>query len=263
MIWQRLLTAFFGVPLILIIFYLGGIPLLLFSIAIVLIGLYEFFDLMGRMEFTPVFLTGYIVSIFILLGTYYNLRSYLGLFLWLVILLFFWHFIAEFPRVTLQDIGVTLLGVYYVAGLYSYLLWVRFHLAGGLTWALLVLLLTWTNDTASFFLGTRFGKKRLCPRLSPKKSVEGAFGGLIFTVFLALVFAGFTGAGYGQMALLGVLAAALGTTGDLIESALKRSAHTKDSGTFLPGHGGVLDRLDSLLLVAPLVYYYLQLFKLS
>ncbi|MGI6552157.1 MAG: phosphatidate cytidylyltransferase [Bacillota bacterium] len=263
MIWQRFLTALFGIPLILVVFYLGGIPLLLFSLVIVLMGLSEFFDLMGRMGFTPVFSPAYLVSIIILLGTYYDLKPYLGFFLWLVVLFFFWYFIVHFPRIALQDVGVSLLGVYYVAGLYSYLLWARFHLSEGFTWALLMLLLTWTNDTASFFIGTKFGRKRLCPRLSPKKSLEGAVGGLCFTIIIAVIFAFFTNAGYGYLALLGALAAVLGTMGDLFESAFKRFAQMKDSGTILPGHGGVLDRLDSLLLVAPLVYYYLQLLKLS
>ena len=151
MIWQRFLTALFGIPLILVVFYLGGIPLLLFSLVIVLMGLSEFFDLMGRMGFTPVFSPAYLVSIIILLGTYYDLKPYLGFFLWLVVLFFFWYFIVHFPRIALQDVGVSLLGVYYVARFVQLSPLGKIPIFLKDSRALLMLLLTWTNDTASFY----------------------------------------------------------------------------------------------------------------
>ncbi|NLL17578.1 MAG: phosphatidate cytidylyltransferase, partial [Clostridia bacterium] len=128
---------------------------------------------------------------------------------------------------------------------------------------ILVFLLTWANDTGAFFIGSKFGKHRLSPKLSPKKSIEGFVGGLVFTVVTALVFGYLVyGSGYLMWVLLGCLVAVIGTMGDLLESAFKRLAQAKDSGNLIPGHGGLLDRLDSLLLVAPTVYYFVQWFNL-
>jgi phosphatidate cytidylyltransferase len=121
-------------------------------------------------------------------------------------------------------------------------------------------LLLWTNDTGAYLVGSLIGKHRLFERISPKKSWEGFFGGLMLTLLVARLFSGWLGvadAG-GWMIIAGIIAIA-GTAGDLIESMLKRSLGLKDSGTVMPGHGGFLDRFDSVVVSFPLVYLYIAL----
>ena len=122
-------------------------------------------------------------------------------------------------------------------------------------------ILLWTNDTFAYLTGIMFGKHRLFERVSPKKSWEGFFGGLICTVAASLLIAGFFPvlARYHWAAVAAIIVI-FGVYGDLVESLLKRNLRIKDSGRFLPGHGGILDRFDSVLLAAPMVYFYLELF---
>ncbi|MCM1310531.1 MAG: phosphatidate cytidylyltransferase [Bacteroides sp.] len=123
---------------------------------------------------------------------------------------------------------------------------------------LLLFVLVWVNDTFAYLVGRTFGKHRLWERISPKKSWEGFWGGLVFTVIVAgvcgLFFpATFGGFGLIKMAIIGVTVSIAGTLGDLVESLMKRTVGVKDSGTLIPGHGGILDRIDSILLVIPMV----------
>lgn len=119
-------------------------------------------------------------------------------------------------------------------------------------------LLLWTNDTGAYLVGSVIGKHRLCERISPKKSWEGFFGGLILTLLVARLFSGWLGVAdtTGWMIIAFIISVA-GTLGDLLESMLKRSLGLKDSGTVMPGHGGFLDRFDSVVVAFPLVYFYL------
>ncbi len=121
-------------------------------------------------------------------------------------------------------------------------------------------LLLWTNDTGAYLVGSLIGKHRLFERISPKKSWEGFFGGMILTLLVARLFSGWLGVAdtTGWMIIAFIISVA-GTLGDLLESMLKRSLGLKDSGTVMPGHGGFLDRFDSVVVAFPLVYLYLAL----
>jgi phosphatidate cytidylyltransferase len=121
-------------------------------------------------------------------------------------------------------------------------------------WALLVLAMIWASDTGAYFTGMRFGRRKLSPRVSPNKTWEGFWGGMGLTIVVALVVAPFLGVGLGQLPAMALLAAAVcvaAVIGDLFESLMKRHAGCKDSGTLIPGHGGVYDRIDSLLAALP------------
>ena len=138
------------------------------------------------------------------------------------------------------------------------------NLENGVALVFFVILVTWLSDTGGFFVGKRLGKHPLAPRLSPKKTIEGLLGGVLFSVVGAIL-SQFTFVPFfslGQCVMLGVGLALLGAVGDLAESAIKRSVSVKDSGTIIPGHGGVLDRVDSLLFTGPAMYYYVM-FSLS
>ena len=119
----------------------------------------------------------------------------------------------------------------------------------------------WVNDTAAYFIGSLIGKHKLMEHISPKKSVEGFFAGIVFTVLASLLFARVFPA-LPPLFWVGfaILVSLFGTVGDLFESLIKRTCNVKDSGNLIPGHGGILDRIDSLLVAAPAVYLYLILF---
>lgn len=127
-----------------------------------------------------------------------------------------------------------------------------------------VFILIWVNDTFAYLIGKKFGKNKLFEAVSPKKTIEGFIGGLIFTLIFAFIlsksFLFFT---FENWIIIAIIVSIFGTIGDLLESKLKRIAKVKDSGTIMPGHGGLLDRLDSVIFVSPIVYLYLILYYVS
>ncbi len=150
-------------------------------------------------------------------------------------------------------------GICYIVLFLGHFILLR-KLEDGIALVFFVILVTWLSDIGGFFVGKTFGKYPLAPRLSPQKTVEGLLGGVLFSVVGAilsqLTFVPFFS--LGQCVMLGVGLALLGAMGDLAESAIKRSVGVKDSGTIIPGHGGVLDRVDSLLFTGPAMYYYVM-----
>lgn len=162
----------------------------------------------------------------------------------------------------LANLGATLLGVLYVAVPLSLLLYVPV-LAGDGVWrpetVLCYIFIIWANDVFAYLVGMTFGRHRLCERLSPKKSWEGFFGGLAGAVATGLAAAYALDANYWVWGGLALVASLSGVAGDLVESMFKREAGVKDSGQVIPGHGGVLDSFDALLLSAPYVFLYLLL----
>jgi phosphatidate cytidylyltransferase len=156
-----------------------------------------------------------------------------------------------------SEAALLFFGVIYIPYLLGYLVLLRNHPLG-FKWILLIMFIVMGGDSAAYFIGCRYGKRRLYPEVSPKKSVEGALGGLagslagtmiaktLFFEELTLI----------DAVIAPLLIGALSQVGDLFESLIKRSCGVKDSGTIFPGHGGILDRLDSILFAAPVAYYY-------
>ena len=157
------------------------------------------------------------------------------------------------------NIGTTLMGVVYVALPLSVMCY--FPMFGGGTWnprvMVFYIFIIWANDVFAYLVGMSIGRHRLFERLSPKKSWEGFFGGIVGAVAMGLVAARMLEGGYAAWAGLALVAAVSGVLGDLVESMFKRAAGVKDSGTLIPGHGGVLDRFDAMLLSAPFVFVYM------
>lgn len=156
------------------------------------------------------------------------------------------------------DTAFRILGIVYIALPLSFLIPLR-GLVNGEWWIMFLFIVIWSNDTFAYFAGRSLGKHKLCPRISPKKTVEGAVAGISGGAILALIFNHYAGLGAGaaQVLVITILIGIIGIIGDLAESLLKRSAGIKDSGTLIPGHGGVLDRIDSLLFPIPVLYYFL------
>lgn len=166
------------------------------------------------------------------------------------------------PKGSLVDASVMAFGVLYVSLTLGHLLLTR-ALPGGEYLIFFVVLVTWAGDTGAYYAGVTLGRHRLAPIISPNKTVEGLAGGLVLAVAVAFLaqawfLRSFTAA---DCLATGVLLTGVGVLGDLSESALKRSSGVKDSGSLIPAHGGMLDRLDSLLFTAPAFYYYMTLVK--
>jgi phosphatidate cytidylyltransferase len=164
------------------------------------------------------------------------------------------------PGLDWSRVALTLLGVWYCAWLLGHAIWLR-RSAGGAALLLLLLAVTWAGETAAYFVGRRWGRRRLAPRISPAKTVEGAVAQLAVSVVIAALAGRPAGLPAVHAATVGLLLGVAGQLGDLTESFLKRSAQTKDAGGLLPGHGGLLDRLDSLLFNVPALYYYSRLLQ--
>lgn len=160
-----------------------------------------------------------------------------------------------------REVAYAVLAFIYIPFLLMHLVMLR-QTQFGVQWLMLLMLIVMTNDSAAYYTGSTFGKNRLYPLVSPKKSIEGALGGLIGSICGTLLakFTFFPQLALADALVTAVVIGALGQTGDLFESMLKRSFGVKDSGTIFPGHGGVLDRLDSILFAAPALYYYVLFF---
>ena len=160
-------------------------------------------------------------------------------------------------------IGAGVLGIIYIAFPISHLILIR-DLEQGRFWLLFIVCIIAANDTFAYYVGKGFGKHKLSPGISPKKTVEGALGGLIGGGAVALIFRQIFLAyiSLEEISLLAIFIGILGQFSDLFESLIKRSAGVKDSGSILPGHGGMLDRIDSLIFPSPFLYYYLIYFRL-
>jgi phosphatidate cytidylyltransferase len=180
-----------------------------------------------------------------------------------------WH-LFDYERGRNQagaDFAITVAGIIYLGWIGAYLIDIR-SLPDGLWWLVLVLPAVWLADTAAYFIGSRFGKHQLSPRLSPKKTWEGYWGGVFFgtigTAGLAVLWHRFGGPAvtWWQGAALGAVLSILTTLGDLGESMFKRQAGVKDSSQIIPGHGGVLDRMDSWLWAGALGYMLIVWFLL-
>ncbi|BCR05462.1 phosphatidate cytidylyltransferase [Desulfuromonas versatilis] len=177
----------------------------------------------------------------------------------LVVLLFATLFLFRFGDLAkvVQHLSLVLLGYLYIPVLLSHMVLLR-ELPYGREWIFLVLVVVMAGDTSAYFTGINFGRRKLYPAISPNKSVEGALGGLAGSVFgAALASAAFLPVlSWLDCLVVGLGLGALGQVGDLFESMLKRSFGVKDSGRMIPGHGGILDRLDSLLFAFPAAYYF-------
>lgn len=160
-----------------------------------------------------------------------------------------------------QEAAYALLAFIYVPFLLMHLVLLR-QTQYGIQWLFVMMLIVMTNDSAAYYTGSAFGKHRLYPLVSPKKSIEGALGGLCGSVGGTLLakYTFFPQLSFADALITAVVIGTVGQAGDLFESLLKRSFGVKDSGSIIPGHGGVLDRLDSILFAAPLTYYYVLYF---
>jgi len=244
--------------LIAIIYF--GSPLVFYLVILtaVLLGAREYFALIADVGITGFPVVGLLLSFLLTLCFYFDGQFFAQWISAATILLFLaWFILEKDIRTAFDQIAYTFLGIFYVAGLLGSFVLIR-DLPQGQYYVFFVLLVVWSGDTAAYYVGRRFGRRPLAPVVSPKKTVEGAVAGLAGSLAAGWI----AQAGFLQdIALIHCLIMALicgmiGQFGDLAESLLKRSARAKDSGSLIPGHGGILDRIDGLLFAGPVFYGY-------
>jgi phosphatidate cytidylyltransferase len=264
---SRLMTASVGVPITIVCSLVGGIPFLLAMNLVIGAGLYEFYRMMEAKGIRPYKIVGVAAGLGVSWYVYFLGGVFSSLFITLVLVaIMTMELFRRDGELAVFHISTTILGVFYVAWLGSHVILLR-QLGEGVVgtdyggfFVILAFALAWFTDAGAYFVGHSIGRHKLLPRVSPRKSVEGALGGMAVAVVVAFVARAtiVPVLSVRDALLLGLLAPVMAVLGDLVESLMKRDVHIKDTSRALPGHGGMLDRFDSVLFVAPLVYYYLR-----
>ena len=261
----RLLSGILLVIIALITLITGGNLLFAVLLAISLIGLTELYKVFGIEKKAPG-IVGYIFAV-LYYGLLYFKPILPGDTLDWFMLLFLGHLICQmavlvfaYPKYNTQQIMAAFFGVFYVAVMLSYIYQTRI-LPGGVFTVWLVFVCAWGCDTCAYCVGMLIGKHKMAPVLSPKKSVEGGIGGIVGAALIGVLYAlainhwGNAGVSVFEFAVIGAAGGAISQVGDLAASAIKRYHNIKDYGKLIPGHGGILDRFDSVIFTAPIIYY--------
>ncbi|MBP3889178.1 MAG: phosphatidate cytidylyltransferase [Cellulosilyticum sp.] len=257
--FTRVMTSVVGIPLVIAVIIIGN-PLLKYVImAASLIALYEFYGVVKKQQH-PIVCIGYIAVVIHYLAFDWVMANYF-IFISLVTMISLVVLVIRYPKYSIIDVGLTIFPIIYAALLFGYLVLLR-NVPNGHFWVWLIAISAWGSDTFAYFTGKSIGKHKLAPVLSPKKTIEGSIGGVVGAGLLAyiytIIYTQFWAFEVREQMLWIIIAAILGAIisqfGDLAASAVKRYYNQKDYGYILPGHGGILDRCDSLLFVAPVIY---------
>ncbi len=260
---SRVKVALVGLPIVLICIYYGGFLLFFLLLPITLLTLYELFAILEKKGLKPYKEIGIVISILFLLNAQFDFPLATSLTITLLVLLSLIRpiFLREDFTSARGRSASTIFASLYVGWLISHIIGLR-ELPSGLFYTLLVILATWAFDVGGYFIGKAWGRRRLCPSISPGKSWEGFIGGATCAILLVYLIGSRISIPLYHIFGLGITIAIFGQLGDLAESSLKRQAQVKDSGTILRGHGGFLDRIDGLLFNVAVTYYYLELLVL-
>jgi len=237
-----------------------------FATVVVVLAAVEVFDVFRRSGFKPATLLGLAGTASLMIGAYVRGERAIPLVLFLTVAFtMFWYLFGVVRARPAHNIGVTLLGVLWVGFLGSFAsLMLRYPDREGVAFLLGTVLAVVANDVGALFVGRQFGNSRIAPEISPNKSWEGFAGGMLLSVLIcAAIVSRIHPWGFGSAVLLALVVSVVGPLGDLCESMIKRDLGLKDTGSILPGHGGVLDRFDALLFVLPASYYLVELLNLA
>jgi len=269
----RTITGIIGGAFLVWMIYLGFLPFFLFVAFLTVLGLLEFYKLVNKMgykcnKFLGVILSLLISGMFFLAKGHFSFDKY-EMFLPLGLSVFFLLIFSgaiffvkkEDLKTAFLNVAVTITGVFYVSWLLNHLILIREIPVYGKNYVFILFFCVWALDVFAYIFGMKFGKHRLAENISPKKSIEGAFFGFVFAILASILFHYIfkTNFGFKNSLYIGIGIGVFGQIGDLFESLIKRAADEKDSGYILPGHGGVLDRFDSIIFTAPLFYYFVRI----
>ena len=264
MLLPRVLTALFGIPVVLLLINAGGPAYAVFIFTIIALSLYEYYTLM-KLGAKPVQApTLYFFGLLIPAALYFDRYSaaqaggnnFTGFVLALTVIGVMSYELFP-PKKYLERIAMTLMGIFMISWCLAHLVAIRDIRPDGLALTLMLIVTVWVMDTAAYFLGKTFGRRQLST-ISPKKTWEGAVAGFVAAIITAWGMSRLTGGSVSPAfaAGAGVLIGIFGQASDITESMLKRAVGAKDSSSLLPGHGGILDRFDSYIFLAPVIYYY-------
>lgn len=260
MFTKRLISGIVLVMIAIFVVSSGG-SILFFTTGIIsLIGLFELYRVM-KMEHTLLGVVGYLTAVSYYAMLWMDDQRYVMLMAIAALMVLMSLYVFTFPRYKTEEVTVAFFGVFYVAVMLSYLYQVRVMADGRyLVW--LIFISSWGCDTCAYCVGMLFGRHKLAPVLSPKKSIEGGVGGVVGAALLGLLYATcfgdkMTAITNPQVACAAAcaIAAVISQIGDLAASAIKRNHEIKDYGHLIPGHGGILDRFDSMLFTAPAIFF--------
>ncbi len=260
----RLFSSVILVLLALVSILIGGNILFLIQVIVSLLGLYEFYRATGvcnkGKKVNILEITGFLSLISYYLGLYFHIQQFFFLYCMLVLLILMVLYVIYFPTYQFKQIAAAYFGIFYIGIMLSCIYLTR-NLHNGIYIVWLIFLSSWISDTCAYCVGMLIGRHKLFPALSPKKSVEGAVGGILGSSFLAGLYAYFLGEKFifhHNPVFICVIICAVGSmisqVGDLAASAVKRDYEIKDYGNLIPGHGGILDRFDSVIFTAPVIY---------
>jgi len=265
---NRSIVSTLGIPGILLFVWLGGIWFAFFMLAVMILALFEYYQIAKLKQIQPIIWIGLLATLFIAYFYYYqpniDLIYVFSIIVAFVIVTLFIELFRKKPKPT-ENFNITLGGILYIPLLVGTLIGIRNFDTANLTHFTYALFISvWICDSAAYVAGKKFGKKKIYPSASPNKTVVGCIAGLIFSflTYIVMDLIGFIkfDLDITQITILSIISGVFGQTGDFAESLFKRDAGVKDSGTLLLGHGGVLDRFDSLIIASPLVYIFLNLY---
>ncbi len=269
----RVLSSLVGLALLAAVLLLGYEVLAIGIFAVCIIGLNEFYNAISKAGYKPLKAAGYLSSLLLLTLSFMDrLEPLQGISLseislfyaFFILLILFAAIVFGYGKYSLADISLTLFGILYIVVLFSFIPLTR-GMKNGDHYIYLIFIGAWATDTFAYFAGRFFGKTRFLPVVSPNKTLEGAVGGVFGCIAGMLAFGVYMNSVSDAVPLyhfilMGVLCGVISQLGDWTASAVKRQVKIKDYGTLMPGHGGVLDRFDSILLVAPVIYFYISYF---
>ncbi len=266
MFWTRLFSGIVLVVIALAVIITGGPVLAAVLLIISEIGLFELYRAVGiqKKQLSPLAMVGYCGTVLYYGIVFFGHQAYTMTVLIGLLILFMTVYVFTYPRYRSEQVTGAFFGVVYVAVMLSCIYELRIMEQGAfLVW--LIFLASWGCDTCAYCAGMLFGKHKMSPRLSPKKSVEGGVGGVVGAALLGALYgwaiAGRMEGGGSHILPFALICAAGGLismVGDLAASAIKRNHDIKDYGKLIPGHGGILDRFDSVIFIAPVIYYLAQ-----
>jgi len=264
MFWVRFRSSVILLIVAISTIVLGGNVLFATIMTISLIGMMELYRTVKLNKSLGIL--GYVACIVLDLLILFQLEQFNMLLFITFLLLLMMIYVFAFPKYRAEEIAVVFFGLFYVAVMLSFVYKVRMLDDGELlVW--LIFIGAWGSDTCAYCVGTQIGKHKILPKLSPKKSLEGCIGGVVGAALLGFLYAtvfkdSIKGVQNPQLAYALICGASsvIAQLGDLAASAIKRNHEIKDFGNLLPGHGGILDRFDSIIFVAPIVYYLAEIF---
>jgi len=258
----RVIASLVYLPLLMVPLYFGGIYCLVLVLLISTFATYEYNKAFGLNYKLTQIVTILASCVYYAMIYIYGIQ-YLEGFLVIYFIALVSVYVIEYPKYHIKDMAILMFGFIYTNLMFSYILLVRLDGDRGRWYVWLIFLIAFGSDIFAYFIGKRFGKHKLTPKLSPNKTIEGAIGGLFGAAIFCMLYGVYMYIMGGtndlsnlpQLAILGFFGSILAQIGDLVASGIKRSTNIKDFGKVIPGHGGVLDRFDSNVLLAPLVYY--------